>query len=150
MGLFDIFKKKESLIENKDKIIPINQITIQPNPSQKLVPFLGKLLIPENIRQLLWFDDGEYKNYNPENDQKILFENELFRITFSFQKEPSLISTRMPIDFGANLDNVEKLGYYPSYENLSPKQRFVYLKWLCDITKPVDIGYVFIFYYGFV
>lgn len=65
-----------------------------------------------------------------------------------FQKEPSLIYVDMPVDVVSNCDTVEKLGYYPSYENLNPKQRYVYLKWLCDITKPVDIGYVFIFYYG--
>lgn len=54
----------------------------------------------------------------------------------------------MPIDFGSSYDNIEKLGYYPSYNFLNPQQRYVYLTWLCDITKPVDIGYVFIFYYG--
>ena len=54
--------------------------------------FLEILQISENIRQLLWFGDGKlHEDYNPENDQNVLFQNELFRITFSFsfQKEPS-------------------------------------------------------------
>ncbi|MEN6396332.1 MAG: TerB N-terminal domain-containing protein, partial [Methanoregula sp.] len=148
MGIFDFLKKKDPV--NDEKTPPALNESIDPasNSSQSLVPFFGNLLIPENIRQLLWFGDGKFQNYNSENDQKVLFENELFRITFSFQKEPSLIYINMPVDFQSNGDNVEKLGYYPTYIQLNPQQRFVYLKWLCDITKPVDIGYVFIFYYG--
>ena len=38
--------------------------------------------------------------------------------------------------------------YYPSYQGITPKARLKYLKWLTDITQPVDIGFVFIFYYG--
>ena len=147
MGLFDFFRRKEPGIDNNQNV-PINKIEVQQNSSQSLVPFFGKLLIPENIRQLLWFSDGQFKNYNPEIDQKILFQNEMFKITFSFQTEPSLIYASMPVDYNTNVDTVEKLGYYPSYERLNPQQKFVYLQWLCDISKPVDIGYVFIFYYG--
>jgi len=148
MGLFDFFMKKDPANVDNIQTVLKDQTNPLENSSHSLVPFFGNLLIPENIRQLLWFGDGKFQNYNPENDQKVIFENELFKVTFSFQKEPSLIFTGMPVDFKSNSETVEKLGYYPSYEGLNPQQRFVYLKWLCDITKPVDIGYVFIFYYG--
>lgn len=153
MRIFDFLKKKEpdtnNLIPLKDKPKGLEEkSTIALNPSQSLVPYFGNLVIPENIHQLLWFGDGKFQNYNPEDDQKILFENELFQITFSFRKEPSLINTGQPVDFKTNCEKVEKLGYYPSYEQLNSQQRYVYLNWLCDIAKPVDIGYVFIFYYG--
>jgi hypothetical protein len=148
MGIFDFLRKKETPLEDKNQIIPLDEKFIHQNQSQSIVPFIGKLLIPENVRQLLWVGDGPFKNYNPENDKKILFENELFRVTFSFHTEPSLVFFSLPVDHDTNTENVEKLGYYPSYDKLNPQQRFVYLKWLCDITKPVDIGYVFIFYYG--
>jgi len=148
MGIFDFLRKKDPVKDEIIQLVPKDKTNIATDSSQALVPFFGNLRIPENIRQLLWFGDGKLQNYNPENDQKVLFENELFRITFSFRNEPSLIFTGMPVDFGSSIDNVEKLGYYPSYEKLNPQQRFVYLKWLCDITKTVDIGYVFIFYYG--
>jgi len=150
MGMFDFLRKKDPVKDEIIQLVPNDKTNISTNLSQSLVPFFGNLLIPENIRQLLWFGDGKFQNYNPENDQKVLYESKLFRITFSFsfQKEPSLIYTGMPVDFKSSCNNVEKLGYYPSYEKLNPQQRFVYLKWLCDITKPVDIGYVFIFYYG--
>jgi len=31
---------------------------------------------------------------------------------------------------------------------MTPQQRFKYLNWLRDITQRIDIGYVFVFYYG--
>lgn len=31
---------------------------------------------------------------------------------------------------------------------MSPEQRWIYLNWLKDVRKQVDIGYVFLFYYG--
>lgn len=148
MGIFDFLRKKDPVKNEIIQLVPEDKTNNAINSAQALVPFFGNLQISENIRRLLWFGEGKFQNYNPENEQKVLFENELFRITFSFQKEPSLIFTGMPVDFGSNCDNIEKLGYYPSYEKLNPQQRFVYLKWLCDITKPIDIGYVFIFYYG--
>lgn len=103
MGIFDLFKKKDPEMDENVQIIPKDKPIITNNSSQSLVPILGNLLIPENIRQLLWFGDGKFKNYNPENDQNVLFENELFRITFSFRKEPSLIFVGMPVDCISNL-----------------------------------------------
>jgi hypothetical protein len=148
MGFFDIFKNKKQEINEKAQIIPKNHSNTPTISSQSLVPYFGDLVIPEYIRQLLWFGDGKFQNYYPDDDQKVFFENELFQITFTFKQEPSLIYTGQPVDFGTNCENVEKLGYYPSYEQLNPQQRYVYLNWLCDIAKPVNIGYVFIFYYG--
>jgi hypothetical protein len=147
MGIFDLLKRKDPIKKENDSIIFNNKQNIGTNSVQSLVPFFRNLVIPQNIQQLLWFADGEFQNYNPFDNTKV-FENELFRITFSFQTEPSLIYTSLPVDFGSTGENIEKLGYFPSYEKLNPQQRFVYLNWLCDITKSVDIGHVFIFYYG--
>ncbi|WFN33869.1 TerB N-terminal domain-containing protein [Methanogenium sp. S4BF] len=149
MGLFDFLKKdqvKEKTVQTISKTEE-NQIL---GTSQGLVPIVENIRIPENIQQLLWFADGKLKNYNQKSKQSTFYENELFRITFSFYEvpEPSLISTKLPVDLRTNPKKVEELGYYPSYEGLNPQQRFVYLNWLKDITKPVDIGYVFVFYYG--
>jgi hypothetical protein len=155
MGIFDFLKEKEpdindcNNIPSKDTLNILEEKTAKKiNSSQSLVPYFGNLVIPEYIRQLLWFGDGKFQNYNIDDDQKVLFENELFQIIFVFKQEPSLIYTGQPVDFGTNCENVEKLGYYPSYERLNPQQRYVYLNWLGNIAKPVDIGYVFIFYYG--
>ncbi len=64
--------------------------------------------------------------------------------------EPSLIDARLPIQ-KSDVDIAEKLtGYWPSYSTISPAARRGYLQWLSGgRTDPlVDIGYVFIFFYG--
>lgn len=74
--------------------------------------------------------DGEIKFNNNESD------------------DPSTIFLKLAIKKPTRPDNIEPIGYYPSYANLKPEQRWVYLNWLQDVTEEVDIGYVFIYYYG--
>lgn len=81
--------------------------------------------IPKNISDLLWIYG---KNCTDPN-------------------EPSAIDLSLPIS-SVEIDKHTSIGYYPNYRALSPAQRFCYLKWLEDISQPIDIGYVFIFYYG--
>lgn len=97
--------------------------------SQENKPSLRKVNnyqeIPYDITKLLWFYDGPNKN--------------------CYQKdEPSLIIKSLPVKQGL----AEPLGYYPSYQTMTPQQRFKYLSWLRDISQTIDIGYVFTFYYG--
>ena len=45
--------------------------------------------------------------------------------------------------------NIEKLPYYPTYRSLTPEQRGIYIKFLENpFIGNVDIGYVFLLYYG--
>jgi len=62
--------------------------------------------------------------------------------------DPSTIFLKLPIKKPNKPDRVESLGYYPSYATLKPEQRWIYLNWLRNVTAEVDIGYVFIYYYG--
>lgn len=64
----------------------------------------------------------------------------------NFYGEPSLIWTKLPVQ--KNTDLEEKPMYYPSYSHLYPKNRFQYLSWLQDVTKPTNLSYVFLYYYG--
>lgn len=47
-------------------------------------------------------------------------------------------------------DDGSRLGYWPSYSDITPSQRGVFLRWLeggkCDPN--IDVGYVFIYFYG--
>lgn len=60
--------------------------------------------------------------------------------------EPSLIWTKLPVQPNNELEANPM--YYPSYHGLSPKHRYQYLMWLRDITKPTNLSYVFLYYYG--
>jgi len=62
--------------------------------------------------------------------------------------DPSTIFTKLPVAQPERPEDLNSLSRYPSYSGLSPTQRFVYLNWLQDISRPIDIGYVFIYYYG--
>ena len=86
--------------------------------------------IPPDVLDLLLFMDGPYQNY----------------VRGMLVTEPSLISVELPI--GEPIMPAPPLGYYPSYRKLSPDERATYLNWLCNVDNPIDIGYVFIFYYG--
>lgn len=62
--------------------------------------------------------------------------------------DPSTIFVQASIKSVDDHKNLEKLPYNPAYVNISPQQRFAYLKWLQDVREPIQIGYVFMFYYG--
>jgi hypothetical protein len=62
--------------------------------------------------------------------------------------DPSTIFLKLAVKKPTRPDSIEPPGYYPSYAMLRPEQRWVYLTWLQDVTEEVDIGYVFIYYYG--
>ena len=62
--------------------------------------------------------------------------------------DPSTIYSTLPAVDSSSSENVPKLSYFPSYSEMSPEQRGVYLRWLHDVTDEIDIGYVFVYYYG--
>ena len=147
ISLFD--DKVRTLIKNNGNLImPVYNETIikntEPeitNHSIKTIDDLG--FIPDEIKRLLWFSDGPFKNISKEDSYEVNIGN--FRARIPLRSEPSAIAFSLPIESG--IDN-ENIGYFPSYERLNPVQRYKYLTWLKDIRSPIDIGYVFIFYYG--
>jgi hypothetical protein len=63
-------------------------------------------------------------------------------------QEPSTIYLRMAVRKAQNPDEIPRPNYYPTYAGLTPEQKWIYLNWLCQVSEPVNIGYVFIYYYG--
>lgn len=96
----------------------------------------------EKVRPLLWFSDGQnsFKTTYIKNEYIHIYLTEIDN------DDPCMINTELPIK-ETNKYSVE-LDYYPSYSKLAPQERWIYLNWLEDVTKPIDIGFVFIFYYG--
>lgn len=107
--------------------------------------------IPNNVVELLWIADGNMQNYQGNRFmQDCKFSCGNFTVSFNktYSVEPSLISLKLPISTPDTLDNVAKLDYYPTYNDMTPEQRYIYLKWLENPFDEIDIGYVFVFYYG--
>ena len=101
--------------------------------------------IPPSILDLLWFIDGPLANYANHKEQKLIKFKEC-QVKVLLSTDPSAISLLLPI--GTPLTPAPSIGYYPSYERLTPDERATYIHWLSNPEASIDIGYVFIFYYG--
>ena len=64
--------------------------------------------------------------------------------------DPAFIDMELPIEIGGDRQAYEPLHYFPSYADLDPEARAIYLVWLAGGRKDpnIDIGYVFLFFYG--
>ncbi len=132
MGIFNFSKNKKkdvSIVNNqaiaiKKQIPNLELLYFSDLPANK-IPHIG-LGFVINIS----FVDG-----NPQ----IIEEKKL---------DPSTIFTSLPVSKTKSQEEVEPLPYWPNYASMSPKQRFTYLTWLQEVTNPIDMGYVFTYYYG--
>lgn len=144
MGLFDIFKKKTN---NTQEIVPVQKTAIQTKTNMIAV---RPDTVSKDVLQLLWFSDGPYKNYVQSVKHKSSINMDGIKIDISFMgsMEPSAISMNLPIKQPRSVDDIERPSYYPAYNSISPEQRWIYLNWLRNVESSINIGYVFIFYYG--
>lgn len=115
-------KKRKSLSNPKVNNKLMNHLVLNKNSSTDSL-FAN---IPTKILNTLWLKDGFYKNIPSDSD------------------EPSAITISLPISKTKAL----ALGYYPSYVDLTPEQRFAYLSWLSNMNNKVDIGFFFLQLYG--
>lgn len=61
-----------------------------------------------------------------------------------------VIDPSLPVSAPTQGSGVDKLGYWPSYKGISAASRGIYLDWLSSgkSTPDIDIGYVFLYFYG--
>lgn len=107
------------------------------------------LNVHPDILNYIWVGDGKMKNYTPQRNtgKKVIINGVTFIFSFGSQEEPSLIFTNLPI--ATNVTSIERPPYFPVYKELSPAQRGIYWKLLANpYDSTIDIGYVFILYYG--
>lgn len=145
MGIFNFSKKNEKKISE-----PVKKETNVAQKNSRSLAVKG-LTIHEDLRDLVWIGDGKLKNYNRIQNNKNSIEIDGFRISISFmnQEEPSLIYTNQKISQPSDASKVERPPYYPTYSGLTPEQRWVYLRLLSNpYDTSIDIGFVFILYYG--
>lgn len=147
MGLFNLFSRKSNKVENKNAVDKNNI-----SESRAIIQRSGFDYLPvhPDILDLLWVIDGPKKNYENKPISKSRFEIEgiIFTITFSGTVEPSAIYTKLPISNDVDRP-IERPPYYPNYYDLTSDQKGIYWRLLADpYNSDIDIGYVFILYYG--
>lgn len=141
MGIFKkIFGRKKETYSRKDLTISKKSLDSQ----------MRGLSIHPDVQDLIWIADGPKRNFILQNKEQILEYDWLKIRIYSFSSlEPSLISTRLPIEKNIKVEEVEGPPYYPMYAQLTAAQRGVYWKMLENpYTGQFDIGFIFILYYG--
>lgn len=145
MGIFDIFRRKETsakATENNALLTKSISLTFRHNPAVR---------IHDDLVGLIWFADGPLKNYVKDYIEENTFNYNGLKITFSMSsnEEPSLIYTKQPVVVPNDVSIVERPPFFPTYSGLTPEQKGVYIKLLQNpYDNSVDIGFVFILYYG--
>ncbi len=140
MSIFDIFKKSEK-----------KEVQISAPKKEIAESARTTISLHEDLEGLVWIGDGKFKNYSREVVHQSSFEVDGTKFTYSFMgaDEPSLVFTEQKISIPENETLIERPSYYPSYSQLSPEQKWIYLKLLSNpYDTGIDIGYVFILYYG--
>ncbi len=110
-----------------------------------------KPILHPDLEGLIWFGDGPFKNYSPSPSDVLTIDIRGIRMMIQcfYQEEPSLIYINQKISKPTDISKVERPPYFPSYKGLSPEQKWIYLKFLTNpYDNSIDIGYVFILYYG--
>jgi hypothetical protein len=119
--------------------------------NSELTPMTSfELLVPKRTAKLLYFSDKDPQDISSGLLGGIhitLFEDHIETKELS-PDEPSMIFVKLPVIKPNDPSVIPRPGYYPSYARLTREQRWVYLNWLKDISKPINIGYVFLYYYG--
>lgn len=130
----------------RQEYAPKTSLSVTANKMTSASPIMS---VHPDFKDYIWIGDGKYKNYYPAQKEVSSISVHGVKITFSFgiDEEPSLIYTGLPVAFDNGPD--ERPPYYPVYKNLTPEQKGVYWKFLSNpYDSTVDIGYVFILYYG--
>lgn len=120
--------------------------------SNFLVPASGQELaivkIPLHRKNLLFISHEKPKNHGFGLQFNISIGSDGASIEQGVPDDPSTIYSRLPAIDPRRIEDVPKLSYFPSYSEMTPEQRGVYLRWLYDTSKQVDTGYVFTYFYG--
>lgn len=164
MGIFSIFgeKKSDEPIKENDtdesqsiafrlqqEVISSMPETLE-EPKIEPVPALQSTHFHPDIKDLLWFADGPMKNIQAGQPiKKQTFSGVTITYAAPGLEEPSMIFVSQAVEIPIDTSKVERPPYYPTYAGLTSPQKWTYLKLLENpYNNSIDIGFVFILYYG--
>jgi len=90
---------------------------------------------------------GDYEFIISCHTYSLLFTNSETGNCTTALEQKNYINCNLPVKAPKNIKTIRKLDYFPSYDRLSPQQRWIFLNWLQNIENPIGIGYVFIYFY---
>jgi len=98
-----------------------------------------------NVDILYISDDDPENIYSAKQSISVKISEHEFEVEID-TFDQSTIFTKLPVT--KTIKVVEDPDYYPSYARFTPHQRWKYLDWLLDVSAPINIGYVFVYFYG--
>ncbi len=109
-----------------------------------------RITFHKDLDGLLWFADSPLKNIDrQEFIKKYEYNGVKIKVIISGMEEPSMIFTEQPVEIPADIYSVDRPSYYPTYTGLTPEQKGAYIALLKNpYDGKMDIGFVFILYYG--
>ena len=145
MGFLSSLRRKSrnddiSVLDTRDKIAACEDTSLAATCKK----------VPSDVVRLLWFKDGPMKNIpeDASNGNTVSIGGLTIEIDFTGSIEPSAIGIADGIRVPLDANDIERPSYYPEFRRLTPEQRWIYLDWLRNVDSEVNIGYVFVFYYG--
>jgi hypothetical protein len=96
--------------------------------------------IPEDVKTLLFISNANTPHTAPKITLTLDFTNGKINTSREPPDDPSTIYFKAPIAIPAESSIIPRPPYYPSYAELEPEQRYIYLKWLSDISSEIDVG----------
>lgn len=161
MGIFDFFKQKKkrenvntttTLIKSESKISTIPTTSVKDNfkSNSNLVSYEAFYLsVHPDLKDLLWFGSGKYKNYVCIPKTETYKFNGMTCTIIEKNEEPSLIYTNQTIQVSDDIFSVERPDYFPTYTSLNSRQKYVYWKFLSNpYDERFNVGYAFLLFYG--
>jgi uncharacterized tellurite resistance protein B-like protein len=141
------------------------RVVAEPESSVRIAPLGGPPLVPEATKRLAnaeparmrarptrWFAPGEPLMVEGLGllipDGMVYFGTALAAIRPWGGTEPALVNPQLEVSGAPG--EAAPLGYWPSYTEISPAARVRYLEWLASGRRDpaIEIGYVFLFFYG--
>lgn len=121
---------------------------VAPHETVELLVRGQRLLLPPRTASLLYVSDKDPRDVRlcPTLTFKVSVPGGLSGGAMLPRDEPSTIFLRMPVS--DSRCPTPPLDYYPSYAEMTPGQRWRYLHWLENPSRPISIAYVFVYYYG--
>ena len=126
------------------RVIPVSRDRNYSDINLKIVDLHDDEFDYTEVQNANWYGKG-----NVIKIQGYEISNPLIYITNSGQESPAchIIPKKLKV---SNTENYDHIGYWPSYSKLNASQKGVFLKWLSEgkNNTEIDIGYVFIYFYG--
>lgn len=120
---------------------------------RNLVPTAGDLAlagtVPPYRMELLFASDQEPRGHGYGLQYSITISNfGDVGLVRDLPDDPSTIYSTLPVSDCRHPEDIAKLSYFPSYSKMDAFQRGKYILWLRDVRQQIDIGFVFVYYYG--